>query len=128
MTNDDQCHHSSSGATLQLAMWHPMVMGGNHFYDKNQAVAWKLMCIMPTSVMRLPYLIQCDFNRYFITIFILMPRIFHCDFMGMPGTFIGYFILMPRIFHCDFIWMPRIFHCDFILMHRKFHWVFHSYA
>ena len=41
-------------------------MGGNHFYDKNQAVAWKPMCIMPRSLMRSPYLIQCDFNRYFI--------------------------------------------------------------
>ena len=40
--------------------------GGNHFYDKNQAVAWKAMCIMPRGSMRSLYLIQGDFNRYFI--------------------------------------------------------------
>jgi hypothetical protein len=27
-------------------------MGGNHFYHKNQAVAWKAMCIMPRGSMR----------------------------------------------------------------------------
>ena len=41
-------------------------MGGNHFYDKNQAVAWKPMCIMRRGLMRSPYLIECNFNRYFI--------------------------------------------------------------
>ena len=50
--------------------------GGNHFYDKNQAVAWKAMCIMPGGSMRSLYLIQGDFNRYFIW----LPWIFHWDF------------------------------------------------
>ena len=69
-----------------------------------------------------------SFIRYFIAIFKLTPRVFYCDFIGMPdafsqsiilflrivyenfirilGTFIGYLILSPRVFHCDFIWMP----------------------
>jgi hypothetical protein len=64
------------------------------------------------------------------------------------GYFNGYFILIPGIFHCDFIWLPRIlqwiFHSDpwdismdisfwslgyfiaiFILIPGIFQWIFH---
>jgi hypothetical protein len=70
-----------------VATHHWAWMGDNHFYDANQVVAWKAMCIMSTGSMRWLYLI----SGYFIA-----------HFIWMPGIFNRYFILFPRIFYCAF--------------------------
>jgi hypothetical protein len=86
-----------------------LTMGGNHFYHKNQAVAWKAMCIMPRGSMRWRISFQ-DISLH-ISYGCL---VFSIDIsFYSPGYFIGisygclaflkrYFIPFPRIFHWDF--------------------------
>jgi hypothetical protein len=38
--------------------------GGNHFYDKNQAIACSTSCIMPSGLMR--YCLLITFSEFFI--------------------------------------------------------------